>query len=120
LIAEAMEEGIDALDALLDYLQICRQQAENDDKIVWSRKRPVSGWLVPVVVGYKAISPLAKVKSQRDPDCLHCFAENVITLGEFVMPIRFQSIEEFLWYPEIDEDKGFYIYQQKKSQKEEY
>ncbi|WP_028573525.1 type I-F CRISPR-associated protein Csy2 [Desulfonatronovibrio hydrogenovorans] len=110
LIEELMEDGKDALDALLDHLEIRREEDENGQTVGWRRKTEEPGWLVPIAVGYRAISETGQVKNQRDPECLHCFAENVITLGEFVMPIRLGRLREVLWQPSVDEAHGMYVY----------
>jgi CRISPR-associated protein Csy2 len=98
---------------LLDHLQIDRVDEPNeDDKPQWKRKCEESGWLVPIVVGYRDITGTMPVQNQRDQDSEHCFAENIITLGEFVMPVRFASVEETLWQPFIDKNNGLYAYKQ--------
>jgi CRISPR-associated protein Csy2 len=113
LIKNSVSQNVDALDALLDHLQIDRVDEPNeDDKPQWKRKCEESGWLVPIVVGYRDITGTMPVQNQRDQDSEHCFAENIITLGEFVMPVRFASVEEMLWQPFIDEKNGLYAYNQ--------
>ena len=119
LVKKAMDEdkNMDALDAILAHLEIHKIQEEDDDeKFVWRRKRETAGWLVPISVGFQALTPLKKVRNQRrnqsDPDYLHRFAENVLTLGEFVMPVRADSVEELLWRRSVDEERGLYVYKQ--------
>lgn len=115
LLRTAMDEdkSMDALDAILAHLEIHKiQEGDNEKKYVWRRKRETSGWLVPISVGFQALTPLGKVRNQRDPECLHRFAENVLTLGEFVMPVRANSIEELLWHRFVDEERGLYVFKQ--------
>ncbi|MFW6145514.1 MAG: type I-F CRISPR-associated protein Csy2, partial [bacterium] len=81
LLRTAMDEdkSMDALDAILAHLEIHKiQEGDNEKKYVWRRKRETSGWLVPISVGFQALTPLGKVRNQRDPECLHRFAENVL------------------------------------------
>ena len=55
------------------------------------------GWIVPIAVGFHGISELGIVANQRDEKPEHRFAESVVTLGEFKMPYRFQSLDEIMW-----------------------
>ena len=115
LMIEAMEQGQDAIDALVDYLAIhhsCREL--EDGSIVWESKRkratddkPV-GWVVPIATGFHGISELGQAKNQRDPDTPHRFAESLVTLGEFKMPYRFTAIDELLWRYHYDAENQLY------------
>lgn len=113
LVEKSMDQGLDALDALLDHLEVYRVESDGThQKAEWAKKSGEPGWLVPVSVGYHALSAPGKVANQRDPDFEHCFAENVLTLGEFVMPIRLDRVEQLLWQPKKDETQGLYLYTQ--------
>jgi CRISPR-associated protein Csy2 len=114
LMIEAMENGADAVDAMLDYLSLHHSCEKEDDKVVWSMKRKVSGWIVPIAVGFQGISPIGKAKNQRDANTPHRFAESVVTLGEFKMPYKITSIDEILWRYSYDEDKSLYLCEQNK------
>lgn len=96
---EAVNEH-DAMDDLLNLLQV-NEVAELDEnkKIVkWSRSRSKAGWLVPVAVGYKALSPAGKLSNQRDGSYEHQFAESVVTIGEFKSLHRIRNIGELMWH----------------------
>ncbi len=120
LIADAMEQGQDALDALIDYLAVHHRCTEDDDgNVVWESKRKPkyderketfipAGWLVPIATGFQAISELGEAKNQRDPTIPHCFAESIVTLGEFKMPYRFNSIDDMLWCYHYDKINQLY------------
>lgn len=117
LMINAMENGADALDALIDYLAI-HHQCETDDEgnVTWSSYRKTlnnqpAGWIVPIATGFHGISELGEAKNQRDPETPHRFAESVVTLGEFKMPHRIRFIEDILWRYQVDED--LYLCQQK-------
>ncbi len=114
LVEKSMENGLDVLDAVLDHLELRRVDSEQDDVTdrSWERKSGEAGWLVPIVVGYRDISGTLQVPNQRDPECAHCFAENVITLGEYMMPIRLDRIDSMLWKSYVDPDHGLYLYTQ--------
>ena len=94
LMINAMNNGKDALESLLDHLKIMHR-ATQDEKgnVTWTSQRLQKGWLVPIAVGFQGISELANEKNQRDNTTPHRFAESVITLGEFVMPYRISDID---------------------------
>jgi len=116
LMVEAMERGQDALDALLDYLTIKHRSEIDEDGIVsWTSKRKTTGWLVPVATGFQGITPITapgETLNQRDPTVPHRFAEAVVTLGEFVMPYRLNSLDELLWHYHYEELNDLYLCQQ--------
>lgn len=105
LMIDAMEQGLDGLDALIDYLAIHHQCSvdENEiDNVTWSSKRrafkeKLVGWVVPIATGFHGISELGEAKNQRDADTPHRFAESMVTLGEFKMAHRIHSIDDMLW-----------------------
>lgn len=116
LMLEAMQQGQDALEALLDYLSI-KNRSEVDDvgNVTWTSKRKTSGWLVPIATGFQGISPVTEpgeTLNQRDPTTRHRFAEAVVTLGEFVMPYRLRSLDELMWYYHYDQPNNLYLCQQ--------
>ncbi len=120
LLVDAMEQGQDALGALIDYLAIHHYCTEEDDgNVVWESKRKPkydkrketfvpAGWLVPIATGFQAISELGEAKNQRDPTVPHCFAESIVTLGEFKMPYRFSSVSDMLWCYHYDKANQLY------------
>lgn len=122
LMISAMEEGQDAMDALLDYVVVenhcVEKTSENDSErekksqFEWRSQRKASGWIVPIATGYQGISPLGQAKNQRDPDTPHRFAESVVTLGEFVLANRINDIHEILWGFDFIESQNLYLCQQ--------
>jgi CRISPR-associated protein Csy2 len=113
LMLDAMKQGQDAIDAMLDYLAI-HHSCEKDDagNAAWISKRKTSGWIVPIATGFHGITKLGHAKNQRDPDTKHRFAESVVTLGEFRMPHRINSLDEILWHYHTDFEKNLYLCQQ--------
>ncbi|MBU3017924.1 type I-F CRISPR-associated protein Csy2 [Paraglaciecola agarilytica] len=117
LMINAMKNGADALDALIDYLAIHHHcETDEDGKVTWSSYRKTldnkpAGWVVPIATGFHGISELGEAKNQRDPDTPHRFAESIVTLGEFKMPHRIKSIEDILWRYHQKDD--LYLCQQK-------
>jgi len=113
LMQEAMARGLDAMDALLEYVTI-HHSCEKDDegKALWSSKRKTAGWIVPIATGFQGISELGKAKNQRDADKPHRFAESVVTLGEFKMVYKIESLDEILWNYSFDEENALYLCEQ--------
>ena len=126
LMREAMEQGQDAMDAMLDYLAIhhsCQQQEQSGQTIVtWQSQRKRTGnedqrgWIVPIATGFHGISELGQAKNQRDPETPHRFAESVVTLGEFKMPYKMNRLEELLWHYHVEPENDLYLCQQTDSQ----
>lgn len=122
LMREAMEQGQDALDALLDYVAVhhhCTQEEQNGKPIVhWQSKRKTTGsdgqtgWIIPIASGFHAISPPAQAKNQRDADTPHRFAESIVTLGEFKMPYKIENIDALLWHYQYQPENNLYLCQQ--------
>jgi len=112
LMAEAMQQGQDAMDALIDYVVIHHncEQKDKGEEVVWRshRKAQPAGWIVPIATGFHGISELGQAENQRDPEIPHRFAESLVTLGEFKMPYRFESIIDMLWCYSIDATKNLY------------
>jgi len=117
LMVDAMKNGADALDSLIDYLAIHHScETDDDGNVTWTSYRKSinnkpPGWIVPIAIGFHGISELGEAKNQRDPDTLHRFAESIVTLGEFKMPHRVRLIEEMLWSYHTEGD--LYLCQQK-------
>ena len=113
LMIEAMEEGQDALDAMLDYLKIShRSEQGQTGNLEWSKQKKTIGWIVPIAIGFHGISDLGKAENQRDRESLHRFAESIVTLGEFKMPYRIKKLDDMLWHYHTDLEKNLYLCQQ--------
>jgi CRISPR-associated protein Csy2 len=117
LMLEAMADGQDAIDALLDYLVIhhkCDKQLDDqgNDQVTWSSNRKTKGWLVPIATGFHGLTELGEAKNQRDPKTPHRFAESVVTLGEFKMPHNITNIDEILWRYQTDKPNNLYLCKQ--------
>lgn len=113
--AELREKRPDAslLDAWLDKARINYwPQQDPSGQISWVHSRPQgSGWIVPLPVGYGAISPLqseGSVSNARDASTPFCFVESVYSLGEWLSPHRLTHYTDLLWYPSHDPDTGIY------------
>lgn len=116
LLKEAMQEGQDIIDGVLDYLAVhhyCEDNESDPEKGIWFRKRKSKpdlppGWIVPIATGFQGISELGQANNQRDPSPPHRFAESLVTLGEFKMPFHFETLDEMLWAYQYDEQRSLY------------
>lgn len=85
-----------------------------DGKVTWGDPlRPKgSGWVVPISVGYAALTPQAHaagtVRNARDATVPLRFVESVYSLGEWISPHRLYSLGQLLWHAETDETVGLY------------
>ncbi len=111
LLQHRLAECRDTLDQLLYYLAIHQEvdKTDTDEAIQRKGHRAVPGWIVPIAVGYRRLTPLGQVLKQRDSTVPHCFAEPLVTLGQFVMPYRFSSLEKMMWSYTYDETLGIYV-----------
>jgi len=93
---------------------IDRDEGELSDEkqVEWVWDRPAgAGWLVPISVGYRALSPLYQrgtVKSSRDRETPFRFVEALHSIGEWLAPHRLTDVSQLLWYPSTDPEKGLY------------
>lgn len=81
-------------------------------KTPWHATRRKPGWLVPIPVGYAAISelyPPGVVKRARDPAVPFRFVESVLSLGEWKSPHRLSGLDELLWHYDANPDGGLYL-----------
>ena len=99
----------DALERLMNLLAVEFEPQDDGDKLKWQGSRRTGGWIVPIAVGFKAISEAVAANHQRAPGYEHHFAEPIVTLGEFRMPYHFRSIEEILWEYHTDLTQGLYL-----------
>lgn len=109
-----------ALDALLDLSRFnwrpVRPDAESDGasattaKVEW-KPEPRPGWIVPIPVGFGALSellPAGEVQSARDRDTPFRFVESLYSIGQWISPHRLDNAEQLLWYASTDPSAGLY------------
>ncbi|WP_417598475.1 type I-F CRISPR-associated protein Csy2 [Oceanospirillum sp.] len=89
-------------------------QPDEQTDATWGYESKVyKGYLVPLMVGYKAISDVyeaGQIENTRDPDTPACFVEAVHSVGEWVSMHRVRNLDEFIWcYHQQDE---WYLCQQ--------
>ena len=101
--------SVELMDAWLDFSALKYQvvpgshagNESGNDKVEWQRiDKPASGWLVPISVGYKAISPLYQndeVANTRDANTPFRFVETAYSIGQWISPHRFDTLEQLFW-----------------------
>lgn len=77
-----------------------------DGKTPWLlQEKPATGWITPLAVGYRRISPLygpGEVKNVRDPTVPACFVENLYSLGQWISPHRITDMDHLFWQQKYD------------------
>lgn len=109
LVQNGMEQGLDAMTALLQVLKvICTitKQGQEEER-QWQKLVP--GWIVPISVGFHGLTPCHYAINQRDKTKEHRFAEAIVTLGEFKMAHRVSSLREILWGYTYQSEKNLYL-----------
>ncbi len=84
----------------------------NNGKGAWqSNRRKGDGWIVPMPVGYGALSelhPPGSVRNARDATTPFRFVESLYSVGEWVGAHRLSSPKQLLWYADSRPDDGLY------------
>jgi len=98
------------LDAWLD-LSRCnwRSTCLADNKIKWQHDR--QGWIVPIPVGYGALSHLHEagtVRNARDTSAPFCFVESLHSIGEWISPHRLHDVDDLLWKNDNSPEQELY------------
>jgi CRISPR-associated protein Csy2 len=81
-------------------------------------RKPEAGYLVPIMMGYKAISEVYdnnEIENTRDSETSVCFVESAHSVGEWQSPHRIRSAEELsncLWHYHYEKD--WYLCKQNK------
>ncbi len=106
------------IDAWLDFIAIKSRAEKNEDnsqqeKVEWNIiSKPSGGWLVPINIGYRAISelyPPGQVKQTRDLTIPFRFVESVYTIGQWISPHRVETLEDIFWQYQADPEQGWYL-----------
>lgn len=86
-------------------------EGENAEKGKWENDRQNLGWLVPIPLGYGALTDIqaaGTVANARDMTTDFRFVESLYGIGQWLSPHRLQSVEQLLWYANTDIDTGAY------------
>lgn len=114
-LATLQQDNPDAclLDAWLDQSRLNhRPTLDEEGHTVWQHQRGSgNGWIVPLPVGYGAISDLyeaGEVANCRDDTTPVRFVESLYSLGEWLSPHRLTDYRQLFWYPTHDLESGVY------------
>lgn len=86
-------------------------ETSGEPKGKWQHDREDLGWLVPIPVGYGALTdvqPGGTVTNARDNTTPFCFVESLYGIGQWLSPHRLQKPEQLLWYAESQQEQGLY------------
>jgi len=92
-------------DPILKEGEVLSEKTKADWKY---QPKPNSGYLIPLMVGYQAISEVYKageVARVRDGSVPFCFVEAVYSIGEWLSPHRIKSLDEVLWHYVYSDEK---------------
>ncbi len=100
-------------DAWLDYSALKRkadpklvddETLSENTKADWNYiKKPHSGWLVPLMTGFKALGdllPAGEVGHTRDKETPAQFVEAIHSIGEWINTYKIKQLNEFIWHYE--------------------
>jgi CRISPR-associated protein Csy2 len=86
-------------------------EPDEETPATWEREpNPAKGYLVPIVTGYQAISPLyepGEVAHTRDSTTPFRFIESVYGVGQWVSPHRVKNLDHLIWRYE-KKDTGYF------------
>jgi CRISPR-associated protein Csy2 len=111
---QAVRPEADRLDAWLSLSRInwSYQPSERPGKGEWVTDRRGKGWVVPIPVGYGALSelhPAGTVANTRDATTPFRFVESLYSIGEWLSPHRLKSPRQMLWYADGQNSNGLYL-----------
>lgn len=84
-------------------------EGDNPEKGEWKHDR--KGWIVPIPLGYGALTDLraaGTVANARDMHTDFRFVESLHGIGQWISPHRLQEVQQLLWYAEYQHDNGVY------------
>ena len=119
-----LEEGGANEKLLKQWQNYCSPTQETQADWEYIRK-PEAGFLVPIMTGYKAISPVynnTEVESTRDNETDVCFVESAHSIGEWQSIHRLKTTEELnscLWHYHYEENWYLCKHSTAQQQKEE-
>ena len=107
----------DLFDLWTDFFAYKAESKIDEDlkTVQWVRKDKPNprGWFVPLMIGFKGISPLyagQDVEHHRDPQYPFRFVESVHSIGEWRSTHRIQNLSDLIWTYHIEDE--WYLCQQ--------
>lgn len=94
------------------WLSLSRINWHYDDSSAdWQHDRQSLGWIVPIPVGYGALTDVqapGSVAHTRDDHTPFRFVESLYSIGEWRSPHRLDRPEHLLWYADSQPESGIY------------
>ncbi len=89
--------------------KIAKHNDDNPEQVEWIQKpKPnARGWFVPLMIGYKGISPLydpLELEHNRDIRYPFRFVESVYSIGEWRGMHRLQNLDDIIWRYHIEDE----------------
>lgn len=87
------------------------EQAPPAKPRAWANDRTDLGWIVPIPVGYGALSDLqaaGSVANARDEQTPFRMVESLYSIGQWLSPHRLQTPSDLLWYADSNIEDGLY------------
>lgn len=114
---QAATPEVTALDAWLDlsrwnHRSVLQPPAKEGDAPIaaWETDRR-AGWIVPIPVGYAALTglhPAGTVAGARDMQTPFRFVESVWSVGQWIGPQRLRNLDDLYWLAYHDTETGLY------------
>lgn len=122
---KSQKENAELVDAWLDFSSLkykaepilSNEETDPTDKTkaIWDIvKKEYSGYLVPIMSGYRAISdiyPVGEVENTRDNKTKTCFVEAVHSIAQWQGAHRLSDVSDSIW--KYDFNDGYYLCKQK-------
>lgn len=102
-----------ALDALLETATLHHIPSDETGR-EWTTTsvKKGRGWLVPIPVGYQAISPQfdqGQMQHSRNNQYPSQYVECIYSLGKWVFPHSIEHLARAFWYQKYDAENGLYL-----------
>jgi CRISPR-associated protein Csy2 len=107
------DPSVSRLDAWLSLSRVnySWQSDAEEGKGQWEHDKKGRGWLVPIPVGYGALTdlqPAGSVANARDATTPFRFVESLYGIGQWLSPHRLRSPQQMLWYADSQPETGLY------------
>lgn len=118
---QKQQPDLTTLDILLDVCTVHHiPQLKEDGSTQWSTKSAKTGygWLVPMPIGYQAISPIypaGEMQNVRNPEYPNQYVETIYSLGKWLYPFHLKATnttDRAFWRYEYRTEKSLYLVSQ--------
>ena len=115
----AEDESASLFDSWLDFIalkhkasvKVTEDEVGEQSSAEWEiLPKPAGGWLIPIAVGFKAISPVyapGEVLRTRDTETPFRFVESIYSVGQWISPHRIRDLASVMWRYQRNNDWYF-------------